>query len=125
MQPRYERMLGFWTLTLSRPQSAAVTPSGNSISRLPIRLRPLPLACLIVSVTRLLPTVSVRECSSSVSLAPGRAHSPGPLPPGPFGGKHDVEGSAGSYRRRSWGTVTVVDSLVELPEGSVHVIGMT
>ena len=35
MQPRYERMLGFWTLTLSRPQSAAVTPSGSPTSYLP------------------------------------------------------------------------------------------
>ena len=32
MQPRYERMLGFWTRTLSRPQSAVVTPSGSSTS---------------------------------------------------------------------------------------------
>ena len=63
MQPRYERMLGFWTLTLSRPQSAAVTPSGNSTSYLPICPRSLPLACRIVSVTGLLLSVSHRECT--------------------------------------------------------------
>ena len=51
MQPRYERMLGFWTLTLSRPQSAAVTPAGNSTSYLATGPGWLPLAFRIVSVT--------------------------------------------------------------------------
>ncbi len=55
-------MLGFWTLTLSRPQSAAVTPSGNPTSRLPTRPGLLPLACCIASVIGLLLSVSVREC---------------------------------------------------------------
>ena len=67
-------MLGFWTLTLSRPQSAAVTPSGNSTSYLPICPRSLSLACRIVSVTGLLPTVlPTGVYRLNASLAPERA----------------------------------------------------
>jgi hypothetical protein len=54
MQPRYVRMLGFWVLTLSRPQSAAVTPSGSSNSYLGARPRLASLASRIESVAVLL-----------------------------------------------------------------------
>ena len=54
MQPRYERMLGFWTLTLSRPQSAAVTPC-RQLDLVPADPSTVAsLACRIVSVTGLL-----------------------------------------------------------------------
>ena len=60
-------MLGFWTLTLSSPHSAVVTPWGNSTLLRATCPRWLLLAFRIVSVTRFLWADTSSEVRRSVS----------------------------------------------------------